>query len=154
MAPEILLRKGYGLAADWWALGILIFEMLTGRTPFDDDDPYEVFEKVMNKKVHYPRNISTAAKTLLRGFLTKDPSRRLGMTHGGAERVKDMTFFDGLNFKELLFKKVHSPSKDHPQNLSPCSDTSASSDEDQRTITHFWKRTPAVPTKSDPFADW
>lgn len=154
MAPEILLRKGYGLAADWWALGILIYEMLTGKTPFDDDDPYEVFEKVMNNKVHFPRNLSTSAKTLLRGFLNKDPQRRLGMTSGGAERVKSMTFFDGVNFKDLIYKKTPSPTKDHKKSSSPSSDTSASSDEDRRTITHFWKRTASVPTKKDPFSDW
>lgn len=46
MAPEILDQKGYGTAVDFWSLGIIVYEMLTGTTPFDDEDPYEVFNNI------------------------------------------------------------------------------------------------------------
>lgn len=75
MAPEMMKGKGYGTAVDWWSLGILIYEMLTGRTPFDHEDPYEVFSRVMKKKVMYPRQLSTPAKSIIKGLLHKDPNK-------------------------------------------------------------------------------
>ena len=54
MAPEILEQKGYGTSVDFWSLGILIYEMLTGVTPFDDDDPFEVFKNIRKNEVKYP----------------------------------------------------------------------------------------------------
>jgi len=74
MAPEILESKGYGVGVDYWSLGILIFEMLTGTTPFDDEDPYQVFKNIRNNEVKYPRWIKASSKALIKSLLTKDPS--------------------------------------------------------------------------------
>ena len=54
MAPEIIEQNGYGIGVDYWSLGIIIYEMLTGTTPFDDEDPFIVFENIKKKQVKYP----------------------------------------------------------------------------------------------------
>lgn len=69
MAPEILEQKGYGTTVDFWSLGILIYEMLTGVTPFDDDDPFEVFKNIKKNEVKYPRWLKTSSKAFIRNLL-------------------------------------------------------------------------------------
>ena len=54
MAPEILLKKGYGKAVDWYTLGILLYEMHAGYPPFQDDDPMSIYNKILNSKPRYP----------------------------------------------------------------------------------------------------
>jgi len=75
MAPEVIdsKGKGYGIAVDYWALGILIFEMIAGTTPFDDKDPYEIFKNIQKKEVKFPKWIKYSAKTIIKGLLKKDP---------------------------------------------------------------------------------
>jgi len=74
MAPEILESKGYGTAVDFWSLGIIIYEMLTGTTPFDDEDPYEVFNNIWRNEIKYPWFIKSSSKAFLRALLKKDPT--------------------------------------------------------------------------------
>ena len=75
MAPEVIdsKGKGYGVACDYWSLGILIFEMISGTTPFDDEDPYKIFKNIQSKEVKFPRWFKTSAKALIKGLLKKDP---------------------------------------------------------------------------------
>jgi serine/threonine protein kinase len=56
LAPEVLLNKDYGKPVDWWTLGILIFEMIAGIDPFNDDDPMAIYEKILKGKVKFPRD--------------------------------------------------------------------------------------------------
>ncbi len=56
LAPEILLNKGHGKPVDWWTLGILIYEMLAGIDPFNDDDPMTIYQKILKGKIKFPRN--------------------------------------------------------------------------------------------------
>lgn len=78
MAPEVVEGKGYGLAVDFWSLGILIFEMMAGTTPFDDKDPYKIFKNIQKREPKFPKWFKTAAKSLIKGLLKKDPTERLG----------------------------------------------------------------------------
>ena len=57
MAPEILLNQGHGKAADWWTLGILIYEMLTGSSPFRDSDTMGIYHRILKGKLRFPKNI-------------------------------------------------------------------------------------------------
>lgn len=58
LSPEMLLNQGHGKAVDWWALGILIYEMLVGVDPFADEDPMQVFSKILRAKLSFPKNFS------------------------------------------------------------------------------------------------
>ena len=66
----------YGPAVDWWALGILTYEMLVGRPPFEGDNEDQLFNNVMEKPVRYPRGLSPQATSLLQQLLKKNPSKR------------------------------------------------------------------------------
>ena len=72
----------YGPAVDWWALGVLTYEMLVGRLPFDGDTDDELLNNVMEKLVHYPRSLSPQATSLLQQLLRKHPSKRWACSFG------------------------------------------------------------------------
>ena len=157
MAPEVIEGKGYGLSVDWWSLGILIYEMLTGRTPFDDADPYTVFKKIIQKKVHYPRWLKSSAKMLLNGLLKKRPVERLGVIQGGAERVKQQVFFDDVNFRDILLQTASVPEDPNAKKMpspSKLSSSTLGSESDGVEISHFEQLTPSVPKRKDPFLKW
>ena len=66
MAPEALDQKGYGTSVDFWSLGILVYEMLTGQTPFDAEDPFQVFQNIRKNEIKYPRWLKSSSKSFLR----------------------------------------------------------------------------------------
>lgn len=78
LAPEIIQSKGHGKAVDWWALGILIFEMLAGYPPFFDDNPFGIYEKILAGRIYFPPHIDPVAKDLIKKLLTADRTKRLG----------------------------------------------------------------------------
>lgn len=77
LAPEIMMNKGYSLEADWWAFGVLLYEMLVGVPPFNDDDPYGVYQAILAGKYKFPRDFPFEAKDLIKKLLVADPSKRL-----------------------------------------------------------------------------
>ncbi|CAO3692078.1 unnamed protein product [Umbelopsis ramanniana] len=109
LAPEIIQSKGHGKAVDWWAMGILIFEMLAGYPPFYDDNSFGIYEKILAGKVMFPAHFDPYAKDLLKRLLVGDRSRRLGNLKGGAEDVKRHKWFRGVDWFGLLEKKVQAP---------------------------------------------
>lgn len=87
IAPEILRGEEYSFSVDWWALGVLLYEMLAGRSPFDltgaSEEPDKntedfLFQVILEKTIRIPRSLSVKAASVLRGFLCKDPAERLG----------------------------------------------------------------------------
>ena len=80
MAPEIIKSKGHNKAADWWAYGILLFEMLAGYPPFYDDNPMGIYKKIVEGQYEIPVVISTHARDLIQRFLKADCKIRLGCT--------------------------------------------------------------------------
>ena len=70
-APEIIQSKGHNKAVDWWALGILLYEMLAGYPPFFDDNPFGIYEKILSGKIEWPRHIDPVAKDLIKKFLVQ-----------------------------------------------------------------------------------
>uniref|UniRef100_A0A8C5F4L0 Protein kinase cAMP-dependent X-linked catalytic subunit n=1 Tax=Gadus morhua TaxID=8049 RepID=A0A8C5F4L0_GADMO len=78
LAPEVIQSKGHGRAVDWWALGILIFEMLAGYPPFFDDNPFGIYQKILAGKLEFPRHLDFYVKDLIKKFLVIDRARRLG----------------------------------------------------------------------------
>ncbi|KAF0047165.1 hypothetical protein F2P81_000798 [Scophthalmus maximus] len=109
LAPEVLTETSYTRAVDWWGLGVLIFEMLVGESPFPGDDEEEVFDSIVNDEVRYPRFLSTEAISIMRRLLRRSPERRLGAGEKDAEEVKRHLFFRNMDWNGLLAKKVKPP---------------------------------------------
>ena len=110
MAPEILLGSPYGKAVDWWALGIMIYEMLTGYLPFCSDNREQLNYNIVTGKVHYPRSMSPAAVSLVTKLLVKDPKKRLGAGRS-IDTIRKHPFFKGLDWVALQEKRVEPPEK-------------------------------------------
>jgi len=109
LAPEILNRQGHGRGVDWWSLGALLYEMLTGLPPFYCQDRERLFEKIRKSELHYPASLSTNAKHVLRGLLTKDPTRRLGSGEKDAEEIKPHPFFASIDWEKLQRGEIAPP---------------------------------------------
>uniref|UniRef100_A0AAR2J3G4 protein kinase C n=1 Tax=Pygocentrus nattereri TaxID=42514 RepID=A0AAR2J3G4_PYGNA len=109
LAPEVLTETSYTRAVDWWGLGVLIFEMLVGESPFPGDDEEEVFDSIVNDEVRYPRFLSTESISIMRRLLRRNPERRLGAGERDAEEVKKHLFFRNIDWNGLLAKKVKPP---------------------------------------------
>lgn len=109
LAPEIIQSKGHNRAVDWWALGVLIYEMLAGYPPYFDDNPFAIYEKILAGKVEWPRHIDPVAKDLIKKLLVNDRTKRLGSMKNGAEDVKRHRWFKGTNWDDVLEKKLKPP---------------------------------------------
>nr|AHZ63882.1 phototropin [Schistochila sp. LGOW] len=99
IAPEIILGLGHNSSVDWWALGILLYEMLFGRTPFRGRNRQRTFANVLHKDLGFPASIpvSMGAKQVIRGLLHRDPKKRLGSDKGSND-LKSHLFFNGINW--------------------------------------------------------
>nr|AHZ63888.1 phototropin [Anomodon rostratus] len=117
IAPEIISGQGHSSAVDWWALGILLYEMLFGRTPFRGKNRQKTFADVLDKKLYFPSNIpvSLEAKLLIRDLLNRDPTTRLG-SQRGAHEIKNHPFFKG--FKWSLVRSMTPPPLDAPLSIT------------------------------------
>mmetsp|Transcript_21819 Transcript_21819/g.38391 ORF Transcript_21819/g.38391 Transcript_21819/m.38391 type:complete len:666 (+) Transcript_21819:420-2417(+) len=109
LAPEILNRQGHGRAVDWWSLGALLYEMLTGLPPFYCQDRERLFEKIRKSDLHYPASLSSDSKHLLRGLLTKDPTKRLGSGPKDADEIKPHPFFATIDWDKLQKGEITPP---------------------------------------------
>jgi RAC serine/threonine-protein kinase len=109
MAPEVVAGKHYGRAVDWWSLGILVFEMLTGKSPFNGFDVFDVSQKIQSRSVVYPRNLSDKAKSFMSALLHKNPSERLGSSRDDYLEVESHDFFATIDWTLLLEKKIEPP---------------------------------------------
>ncbi|KAI9262006.1 kinase-like domain-containing protein [Sporodiniella umbellata] len=109
MAPEILLENRYGRAVDWWAFGVLMYEMLLGQSPFKGEDEDEIFDAVLEDNILYPINLSKNSVAICEALLERNPHRRLGGGKGDAQDVKNHIFFEGVNWEDMLHKRVPPP---------------------------------------------
>uniref|UniRef100_A0A4W5PW17 Protein kinase N1 n=1 Tax=Hucho hucho TaxID=62062 RepID=A0A4W5PW17_9TELE len=109
LAPEVLTDTSYTRAVDWWGMGVLIYEMLVGESPFPGDDEEEVFDSIVNDEVRYPRFLSTEAIAIMRRLLRRNPERRLGSGEKDADEIKKQPFFRGLDWEALLQRKLPPP---------------------------------------------
>ncbi|KAM9429308.1 protein kinase C zeta type-like [Salvelinus alpinus] len=119
IGPEILRGEDYGFSVDWWALGVLMFEMMAGRSPFDiiTDNPdmnteEYLFQVILEKTIRIPRSLSVKAASVLKGFLNKDPKERLGcQVQTGFADIKSHTFFRSIDWDQLEKKQMAPPFK-------------------------------------------
>jgi serine/threonine protein kinase len=108
LSPEILERRGHGTAVDWWGLGMVLFEMLTGLPPWYTTDRKKLFLRLRTSALSFPYYVSRTAADVISGFLRRDPRRRLG-AQGDADEVQAHRFFHAIDWEALLSRKVKPP---------------------------------------------
>ncbi|XP_020299742.1 cGMP-dependent protein kinase, isozyme 1-like isoform X2 [Pseudomyrmex gracilis] len=103
IAPEIIQLKGYNRAVDYWALGVLVYELLLGRTPFQGVNDIQVCENILRgfDDVPIPNVVKTTAKSFMRRLLQFEPTKRLGHLRNGAMDVRNHKWFNSFNWKSL-----------------------------------------------------
>ncbi|XP_069783785.1 cAMP-dependent protein kinase catalytic subunit alpha-like isoform X12 [Narcine bancroftii] len=108
LAPEIILSKGYNKAVDWWALGVLIYEMSAGYPPFFADQPIQIYEKIVSGKVRFPSHFSPDLKDLLRNLLQVDLTKRFGNLRNGVNDIKSHKWFINTDWISI-YKRTEEP---------------------------------------------
>jgi len=115
IAPEVVASKGHNKAVDYWSLGVLVYEQLTGLTPYYDPNGnvFQIYEKIINEELRYPpeAKLSMEVKSLISALLCVNPSRRMGSYKGGANDVKQHIWFSGFNFNDLEARVMKVPYK-------------------------------------------
>ncbi|GAV02844.1 hypothetical protein RvY_13359 [Ramazzottius varieornatus] len=109
LAPEIILSKGYNRAVDWWAVGVLIYEMAAGLPPFMSDQPIQTYNKIVSGKVKYPSHFSNDLKDIVKNILQVDVTKRYGNLKNGANDVKNHPFFNDTDWLALYHRKIPAP---------------------------------------------
>lgn len=108
IAPEVILRQGYGKPVDWWSMGIILYEFLIGCVPFFGDTPEELFAHTVNDDIEWPSEedweVAEDAKDLISSLLQQNPRDRLGT--GGAHEVKEHCYFNAIDWNSLLRQKA------------------------------------------------
>ncbi|XP_050715594.1 cAMP-dependent protein kinase catalytic subunit 1 isoform X5 [Eriocheir sinensis] len=109
LAPEIILSKGYNKAVDWWALGVLVYEMAAGYPPFFADQPIQIYEKIVSGKVRFPGHFSSDLKDLLRNLLQVDLTKRYGNLKNGVNDIKNHKWFASTDWIAVYQRKIAAP---------------------------------------------
>ncbi|KAM9569951.1 ribosomal protein S6 kinase alpha-5-like isoform 2-T2 [Salvelinus alpinus] len=117
MAPEIAEggEAGHDMAVDWWSLGVLMYELMTGGSPFtvdgDQNSHTDIAKRISKKDPPFPKDMSPLAKDLIQRLLIKDPKKRLGSGPDGADNVKKHPFYQKINWEDLAAKRLLAPFK-------------------------------------------
>ncbi|CAK9781154.1 unnamed protein product [Cutaneotrichosporon oleaginosum] len=111
LAPEVVQSKGYNKSVDWYALGVLIFEMLAGYPPFftEDGNPMKLYEKIIAGKVRYPTYFDPLAKELLKNLLIGDLTKRYGNLHAGSGDIFGHGWFAEVDWDKLYRREIPAP---------------------------------------------
>lgn len=112
-APEVISSMGQSLALDWWTFGVMIFELMTGKTPFESTHPMQVYAKVSKgaSTVYFPNNILGTVEGLVRTLLRTEPMDRLPMRPGGLMNLRTHKWFSEFDWNGLKEQKMQSPLK-------------------------------------------
>lgn len=109
LAPEIIQSKGHDRAVDWWALGILIYEMLAGYPPYFDESPFGIYQKILAGRLSFTRDFSDNARDLVRKLLNPDRTRRLGCLRDGAADIKRHRWFARVSWDGVKSRSIPPP---------------------------------------------
>lgn len=134
LAPEVILNEGHDWAVDYWALGVLIYEMTAGSPPFYADDPMEVYEKILSGHVSIPNHFSRGLADLVKKLLRTYQSKRLGRTKGGTAAVMKHKWFSGFDWDALMKKTMDVPIKPKVKNMEDISNFDTYPEEDENMI--------------------
>ena len=146
ISPEILLNKGHGKPVDWWTLGILIYEMIAGIDPFNDEDTMAIYQKVIKCKVKFPSYFPSDAKSIVKHLLVKDLSKRYGNLKGGVNDIKFHRFFKDLDWNQLIKYQLEAPYIPKVKSNGDCDNFD--------TYTESEGKTKYLYPSEDPFAKW
>jgi classical protein kinase C len=111
LAPEIILHKPYDKLVDWWAYGVILFQMLTGILPFRGESRSELFSAIVGQSVSFPIFMSKDAKDACEGFLTKDPNKRLGFGPKGNDDIRTNLLFQDIDWSKIETRQSKPPFK-------------------------------------------
>lgn len=100
---------GYTNTVDWWTLGVLLYEMLTGLPPFYSENQNEMYEKILEEDLTFPMFVAPVARDLLSKLLDRNPQKRLGAN--GAQEIKDHAFFQDISWSKMMQKRMTPPVK-------------------------------------------
>jgi len=111
VAPEVILNKGHDISADYWSLGVLMFELLTGTPPFTGTDPMKTYNIILKgiDAIDFPRNITARAKELIKKLCRDNSAERLGYQKGGIRDIQKHKWFDGFNWEGLRMRSLNPP---------------------------------------------
>ncbi|KRZ67050.1 cAMP-dependent protein kinase catalytic subunit, partial [Trichinella papuae] len=109
LAPEIILSKGYNKAVDWWAMGVLIYEMDAGYPPFFADQPIQIYEKIVSGKIRFPSHFTNELKDLLKNLLQVDLTKRYGNLRNGVADIKNHKWFSSTDWIAVYQRKIEAP---------------------------------------------
>ena len=108
----MLSRRGYNRSVDYWTLGVLIYEFLSGETPFYAHDINVMYEKILSHvEVDFPDDFPEEGKGIISGLLRRRPRARIGMHRGGGASLKRQEWFDGIDWTKLYHKELPVPWK-------------------------------------------
>jgi serine/threonine protein kinase len=108
-APEILQGEPYNFSVDYWSFGVLLYEMLTGYSPFHGEDEEELFQAIQHNTVPYPNNISESSISCVQNLLERDPLKRLGMKSSPYGRIRKHPFFAKIDWVKLKNRQIEPP---------------------------------------------
>nr|XP_046243097.1 cGMP-dependent protein kinase 1 isoform X2 [Scatophagus argus] len=125
MAPEIVLNKGHSVSADFWSLGVFVFELLSDRLPFSGSDPMKILTATTRgiDQIDFPKTISKSASSLIKKLCRNNPSERLGSQRNGAKDIQKHKWFEGFNWDGLCKRTLNPPiipKVKHPLDSSAC----------------------------------
>jgi len=146
LAPEIILNKGHGKPVDWWTMGILLYEMLVGIDPFSDDDPMQIYQKIIKGKINFPKDFDKNAKSLIKHLLTADTTKRYGCLKNGVKDILNHRLFIGYDWKNFVFLKMQPPYIPPIKSATDSSNFESYPDSDVES--------PSVDKNEDPFLKW
>lgn len=109
LAPEIIQGVGHGLSVDWWAIGVLIYEMAAGYPPFYADNPFAVYQKILHSSIKFPTGLPASTRSVVNGFCTVSRTRRLGSGRGGFDNMKKHRFFWGIDWRAAARQLIMPP---------------------------------------------
>ncbi|XP_045537260.1 cGMP-dependent protein kinase, isozyme 2 forms cD5/T2 isoform X1 [Papilio machaon] len=111
VAPEVIMNRGHDISADYWSLGVLMFELLTGSPPFTGADPMKTYNKILKgiDAVEFPRCITRNAANLIKKLCRDNPAERLGYQRGGITEIQKHKWFDGFNWEGLAMRTLEPP---------------------------------------------
>lgn len=106
---QILLDKKYGRAVDWWAFGVLIYQMLLQQSPFRGEDEDEIYDAILADEPLYPIHMPRDSVSILQKLLTREPDQRLGSGPTDAQEVMSQPFFRNIVWEDIYHKRVQPP---------------------------------------------
>ena len=109
MAPEMIQGQGYGRSADFWSLGVLVYDMLTGNPPFQHKNEQKLREKILKDKIKLPAFLTAEAHSIIKALLNRDPKKRLGSGPKGAAEIKQHPFFKSVRWDKLYNRESRPP---------------------------------------------